>query len=468
MEDLHGVMVNALLPGKDNSAFVPHRRHLRSEFLCKTVKIVECKFLHYVSGRCNCSSGSWSAANSVFSLRGEDMNLSEVMEGRLRAFRNCRINVADEAWRWHEGNCEKFRYPVFVPVLHVAVPNGRCALFLENLIAFRDLPMFNLDCKEDEALLTNRRHSWKLNSTVISPSQVDLLVRSVDDVKQYLCNAAMLDLVTNGASKINDLYGTIRTTFYVSVLRRICKVLKLHDKVSSLQSHVASFLSAKITLFECLDNECGLKILNPEQMIPEGKEILGCLKKLCTDESIPKDMPMHRDFDGNEFWKRGKISLVGRREQQKATKEELMTSLMKETTEWWKPIEELIQNITVNYLKFFAQIGCAGEVYLDEPEDPLSLTECGFTIMDSFHLGERLKRLIHQVQSGGKRSVSTMLYLLALHGLCPVPFRCVYEINKDMIPVNGRRCLISLWKRLVARRIWLRPNTFLNSTESLL
>ncbi|VDM62112.1 unnamed protein product, partial [Angiostrongylus costaricensis] len=32
-KDPHGVVVNALLPGKDNSAFVPHHRHLRSRVL---------------------------------------------------------------------------------------------------------------------------------------------------------------------------------------------------------------------------------------------------------------------------------------------------------------------------------------------------------------------------------------------------------------------------------------------------
>ncbi|KAE9421351.1 hypothetical protein Angca_007263, partial [Angiostrongylus cantonensis] len=131
-----------------------------------------------------------------------------------------------------------------------------------------------------------------------------------------------------------------------------------------------------------------------------------------------------------------------------------------EIIEWREPIEELIQNINVNYSKFFAQIGCAGEVYLDRPDDPLNIAEYGIMIMVSFRSGERLKRLNHQVrtlnsscflvvlkktifhakvQSGGERSVSTMLYLLALQELCPVPFRCVDEINQGMDPVNERK-----------------------------
>lgn len=54
----------------------------------------------------------------------------------------------------------------------MTVPDAKAAVLLENLIAVRDLPMFIFGCKEDEALLTDRRHSWKLNSTVIPPSMV--------------------------------------------------------------------------------------------------------------------------------------------------------------------------------------------------------------------------------------------------------------------------------------------------------
>ncbi|PAV92636.1 hypothetical protein WR25_21530 [Diploscapter pachys] len=63
----------------------------------------------------------------------------------------------------------------------------------------------------------------------------------------------------------------------------------------------------------------------------------------------------------------------------------------------------------------------------------------GILIMVSFRSGERLKRLDNKVQSGGERSVSTMLYLLALQELCPVPFRCVDEINQGMDPTNERK-----------------------------
>ncbi|VDN33786.1 unnamed protein product [Gongylonema pulchrum] len=42
------------------------------------------------------------------------------------------------------------------------------------------------------------------------------------------------------------------------------------------------------------------------------------------------------------------------------------------------------------------------------------------------------------VQSGGERSVSTMLYILALQELTAVPFFCVDEINQGMDSTNER------------------------------
>ncbi|VDO25562.1 unnamed protein product [Heligmosomoides polygyrus] len=106
------------------------------------------------------------------SIREEEKRLDRVMENRVRVLEGLRSNMADEAWRWYEANRNKFRHPVHVPILHMTVPDAKAAVLLENLIAVRDLPMFIFGCKEDEALLTDRRHSWKLNSTVIPPSMV--------------------------------------------------------------------------------------------------------------------------------------------------------------------------------------------------------------------------------------------------------------------------------------------------------
>ncbi|KHN71125.1 Structural maintenance of chromosomes protein 5, partial [Toxocara canis] len=62
----------------------------------------------------------------------------------------------------------------------------------------------------------------------------------------------------------------------------------------------------------------------------------------------------------------------------------------------------------------------------------------GVTILVKFREGESLRQLTHRTQSGGERSVATMLYVMALQELCRVPFRCVDEINQGMDPNNER------------------------------
>jgi hypothetical protein len=56
-----------------------------------------------------------------------------------------------------------------------------------------------------------------------------------------------------------------------------------------------------------------------------------------------------------------------------------------------------------------------------------------------FRASEPLSVLTAFRQSGGERSVSTILYLVALQGVTVTPFRVVDEINQGMDPVNERK-----------------------------
>ena len=54
----------------------------------------------------------------------------------------------------------------------------------------------------------------------------------------------------------------------------------------------------------------------------------------------------------------------------------------------------------------------------------------GVQIRVKFRDNEDLQALTAHRQSGGERSVSTMLYLMALQGITSCPFRVVDEINQ--------------------------------------
>ena len=90
-----------------------------------------------------------------------------------------------------------------------------------------------------------------------------------------------------------------------------------------------------------------------------------------------------------------------------------------------------------------------GEVKLNEgnPEEGAEygpFKDWGIEIRVSFREGVKPQVLSARVQSGGERSVSTIMYLMAMQDMMVSPFRCVDEINQGLDERN---------ERLVFRRI---------------
>ena len=69
----------------------------------------------------------------------------------------------------------------------------------------------------------------------------------------------------------------------------------------------------------------------------------------------------------------------------------------------------------------------------------------GIQIRVKFREASKLQALSARVQSGGERSVSTIMYLMALQELMVSPFRCVDEINQGLDERNERL----VFKRIV-------------------
>lgn len=105
--------------------------------------------------------------------------------------------------------------------------------------------------------------------------------------------------------------------------------------------------------------------------------------------------------------------------------------------EWLPQVEEKVQAINENFREFFKEIGCVGEVRLDTSTDD-NFEKFGIDIWVSYRKTEDPRKLDARVQSGGERSVATMLYLIALQQLSDCPFRLVDEINQGMDPQNER------------------------------
>ena len=79
-----------------------------------------------------------------------------------------------------------------------------------------------------------------------------------------------------------------------------------------------------------------------------------------------------------------------------------------------------------------------GDVERGNSEQLDNFKDWGIQIRVSFRDKSELQTLSAQVHSGGERSVSTIMYLMAMQDLMVSPFRCVDEINQGLDERNER------------------------------
>ncbi|CAI5722490.1 unnamed protein product [Peronospora effusa] len=105
--------------------------------------------------------------------------------------------------------------------------------------------------------------------------------------------------------------------------------------------------------------------------------------------------------------------------------------------EWHAKLKEVVQHIDSSFGEFFKDIGCVGEILLDD-EDP-DVAKWGIQRRAQFRKNTKLSTMTAEEQSGGEKSVGTIMYLMALQSLTKCPFRVVDEINQGMDVYNERK-----------------------------
>jgi chromosome segregation ATPase len=119
-----------------------------------------------------------------------------------------------------------------------------------------------------------------------------------------------------------------------------------------------------------------------------------------------------------------------------ASLEKVRTRLNRIRARWEPPLEKVVEAVNEKFSKYMEDIGCAGEVNLVKDEDDFAKWRVEIRV--KFREASELAVLNAAVQSGGERSVSTMLYVVAMQDLTECPFRLVDEINQGMDPRNER------------------------------
>ena len=119
---------------------------------------------------------------------------------------------------------------------------------------------------------------------------------------------------------------------------------------------------------------------------------------------------------------------------------------------WEESIEKFVVKVNLKFNEYMKEMNCTGEIKLnkavetnaDGSEKRANFSNWGIEIWVAFRAQSKAQILSQQVHSGGERSVSTIMYLMALQDLMVSPFRCVDEINQGLDERN---------ERLVFRRI---------------
>ena len=127
---------------------------------------------------------------------------------------------------------------------------------------------------------------------------------------------------------------------------------------------------------------------------------------------------------------------------------ERVAELQRLHDKWLPIVQNIASRLNVSFSAFMKELGCAGEVAL-EPDADYQKYELQIRV--TFRNNEALQKLSANVQSGGERSVSTMLFLISMQDLADCPFRLVDEINQGMDPRN-ERAIFSLVVRAATRR----------------
>lgn len=111
------------------------------------------------------------------------------------------------------------------------------------------------------------------------------------------------------------------------------------------------------------------------------------------------------------------------------------TKIASTRAKWEPTLRHLISRVSRQFSDAFDRMGLAGELRIGEDQD---YEKWKLEIMVKFRNHEELAPLSAQHQSGGERTLSTIMYIMSLLQLSRSPFTLVDEINQGMDPIAER------------------------------
>ncbi|KAM4708555.1 structural maintenance of chromosomes protein 5 [Discoglossus pictus] len=286
--------------------------------------------------------------------------------------------------------------------------------------------------------------------------------------EEHKANAKIKDINVQKAKLVTELLQLIKA----------CTMLNIEKLDLTLESTVVSYQKNKLesdykeALFQCKELES--QYLNADEqkrtLLEHCKGLLKKARQACNmdqNQDIPQDIDAFQSlpntldeidavlneersrascFTGlnasvvEDYTKRTKEiqEMTAELDQKRNELENYRQNISQVKEKWLNPLKHLVEKINEQFSNFFTSMQCVGEVDL-HTESEEEYDKYGIRIRVKFRSSTQLHELTPHHQSGGERSVSTMLYLMSLQELNRCPFRVVDEINQGMDPVNERR-----------------------------
>ncbi|GLJ59114.1 hypothetical protein SUGI_1493110 [Cryptomeria japonica] len=383
-----------------------------------------------------------------------------------------RNNNAYRVLEWLGMNKDKFKQKIYQPIMsEINVKDHKYNSIIEAAIPRQELSAFVCQTTEDLLTFTRLvRDQLKISFNVIlAPDKsMDAQFRRdseiLPDLREFGVKAYLKDLIDAPEPIMRYLCGTynfhripVADNCSESQLKELLTkcaqsdTTRLQAAIKKKQDEVETFKSLLNTALAIAQEK--IKGFKPDGTLSRSTQTrfntisqnsvdeLAC--KL--DDLVIRIQGIYQDSNNtllNEF-NRLNEQLKDKRfklTELKTSIEEIDLKLETIKKNWLPKLQEVIKSININYGEFMKKLSYGGEVRLDFNEDqPNNFAAYGIMILVKYRDKESLIPLSSTRQSGGERSVATMIYMLALQAKTSVPFRCVDEINQGMDKENERK-----------------------------
>jgi chromosome segregation ATPase len=123
--------------------------------------------------------------------------------------------------------------------------------------------------------------------------------------------------------------------------------------------------------------------------------------------------------------------------------EDMKQEISERFTRWKQNMAKEVDKMNSAFRNLMETCGYRGEVHLAY-DDEAKLDTYKLNLMVAFNRQSTLSILSSTRQSGGEKSVTTLMFLLALQDCTQFPFRVVDEINQGMDEVNDRNSFVQV------------------------